>query len=431
MNKDLLNSLPDDDRPTASKLNSLVEDMQPSQDFQSELETNLIATARKKLPASTGWQSRLLPALAWTVLAIGAVLALNWTIRSLAAPPAAAAQTPDQPLSFDSSVRQGNICTGRLAAGHGFAVSISNDDKTGFLPLDENRTIGEMRSFAWSPDGSRLAIFGNTTGQGNVYLTDPSATTPQPILSNSGLGYLMDGTWSRDGKQIVMWSSQYNQVLYLLNTDGTGLLEKQINFQILGTPKFAPDGKSVVFYGADKNEASLFEFSLDSSQPEMINPFVEDESGFAFSPDGSRIAYIEYDRDAGEIRIVSEDLATGARTILGTFPIPTNPGSSLPKADNLSWSPDGTSLVFDFGRYETDRAIYRAPTNGSGPVKIADSAYAPTISADGKCLAYISGRQVFLLDLINSSSAAPLLVADLPAGRGTPSFTQDKLQWQP
>jgi Tol biopolymer transport system component len=101
----------------------------------------------------------------------------------------------------------------------------------------------------------------------------------------------------------------------------------------------------------------------------------------------------------------------------------------------LSWSPDGKSLVFDFGRNATDRAIYLAHVDGREMVKAIDAAYAPAISADGKCVAYIRDNQVFLSDLAGDSPGSiaqtSVLLAELPIGRGTPNFKQDKLQWRP
>jgi len=68
-------------------------------------------------------------------------------------------------------------------------------------------------------------------------------------------------------------------------------------------------------------------------------------------------------------------------------------------------------------------------------IEVADSAYAPAISADGKCLAFIREDQVFLMDLTRAAAGStahpPLLLADLLAGRGFPNFEQDKLQWRP
>jgi hypothetical protein len=437
MNKDLLEQIPADEQPVASKLNSLVEDMQISPAFQWELETQLMDSAKAKTQPGKGWQSKILPAVGWAILALCAVFLLNWTIRSLAPDlPPAAGGTSIPEIPFAEKVRQGTICTGPLTAAHGFAVFLTNEDKTGFIMLDEQKKIGELRSFAWSPDGRQLAIFGNTTGRGNIHITDSAGDTLQPVLSNSEVGYLQDAAWSRDGKQFVIWSSQNNLVVYLVNADGTGLVEKQLGMQILSTPQFAPDNQSIIYYGADSSSDGLFEAALDGSQTSMISDLVEDESGFAWSADGSRLAYVDMDRSLGEANLVVQSRVDSAdKAVIASIPIPKGSGSSIPSSANLSWSSDGKSLVFDFGRGATDRVIYLASIDGKGLVKLADAAHAPAISADGKCLAYISDKQVFLIDLNNISSTSmipkPVLLANLPTGRAIADFRMDKLQWRP
>jgi hypothetical protein len=433
MNKDLLNSLPAEDQPVASQLNSLVNELPLSRSFQDELEMKLIDAARKTKPEH-GWQAKMFPALAWTALALGAVLILNLTVRSMSSTAPGTIAAPDPMPSFQENVRQGGICADPLAAGHGFAVSITNDDKTGFIPLDEANTIPEMRSFAWAADGSRLALVTNSRGQGNVYLMD-SSNSLQPVIRNSELGYLMDGAWSRDGKQFVLWSLQDNKLIYILNADGSDLVEKKLDVQILGTPQFAPDGKSIIFYGADQNAAGLLELNLDSSQIKLINGSVKDPGGYAFSPDGSLLAYLEYDRDNGEARLLTSDIKTGERRILGTWPISKNSGSSLPESANLNWSGDGKFITLDMGQGAYDRVMYLALTDGTGLIKVANPGYAPAISPDGKCLAYIQDNRVFLLDLNDVLSAptavTPLFLAELPGGRGAANYKLDKLQWRP
>lgn len=68
-------------------------------------------------------------------------------------------------------------------------------------------------------------------------------------------------------------------------------------------------------------------------------------------------------------------------------------------------------------------------------VRVVDAAYAPSISADGKCLAYISENEVLLTDLNQISAGfatnTTISIGKLPTGRGTPNFKQDKLQWNP
>ena len=436
MNKDLLNQLPVDQQPIAAKLNSLVEDMQLSPTFQWELENQLLDTAKKKVQPSRAWRTKIIRALAWVVLALGAVYLLNWTMRSLASDSSPAAAETSQPqISFEEDVRQGTICAGPLALAHGFDVFLTNQNKTGFVALDEHNSIGELRSFAWSPDGRQLAIVGNTIGRGNIYLTNSMGDPLQPVLANSELGYLMGTSWSQDGKLLVTWSVQNNRTVYLLIPDGIGFVERNLPVQIFETPQFTPGHESITYYGADSSSVDgLLQTMLNSSRTTMISDLVEDEGSFAWSPDGLRLAYIEMDRSLGEARLVVHSRTTGDKVIIASLPIPKGPGSSIPSSANLGWSPDGKTLVFDFGRGVADRAVYIAYADGSGFVKVADSAHAPAISGDGRCLAYISDKQVFLIDLTVTPLAPPPptpVLADLPAGRAVADFRLDKLQWRP
>jgi hypothetical protein len=433
----LLNHIPSDERPVASRLASVAEDMQISPTFQWELENQLMdkyrTQTRRLAPA---WTTKIIPAIGWALLTIAAVFLLDQTLRSLIPnPQGMTVKTPTQEPSFEQSVRGGNICAGPLAVAHNFSVALTNADKTSFIPLDEQQAIGELRSFAWSADGTQLAVAGNTTGSGNIYLTDSIGKRLQPVLSDSDAGYLMGMAWSRDGKRFVLWSSQNNSTLYVVEGNGNKLIERQLDAQIFGTPQFAPDGQSILFYGADSSGADgLLQSRLEGSETRMINDLVENESGFAFSPEGSRLAFVEMDRNLGEAHLVVEDIATGSKVVLASLPIPRGSGSSIPAVANLSWSADGTFVVFDFGTSASSRAVYLGHTDGTSLVTLVESAYAPTISTDRRCLAYISDQKVFLLDLANISATpttAPVFLADLPAGRSIAGFQLDKLQWRP
>ncbi|HNS62080.1 MAG TPA: hypothetical protein PKK96_13830, partial [Anaerolineales bacterium] len=367
----------------------------------------------------------------WTFAAVLGFFLFNWAIRSIIlseqAPGSSNTEIPSSD-TFESNVRQGNICEGPLALAHGFSVYVTNQNKTGFIELDDQRAIGELRSFAWSEDG-QLAVVGNTTGTGIIYLWNPTDNSLSPVLSNSELGYLMDVAWSRDGKQLLTWSSQ-NQSVYLINVDGTGLIERNFQLQLFATPQFAPDGNSMYFYGAAAGFTSgLFEFKFDDREMILVSSLVEDDTAFAWSPDGSLLAYFEMDRSMGEARLIKIGSSPSVQ-VIATLPIPKGSGSSIPDVANLSWSNDGTKLVFEFGRSASDRVIYLAYADGSGLIKLVESAHAPTISSDGNCLAYISDKQVFLLDL-NSDVPVPIVLAELPTGRSIPDFRLDKLQWKP
>jgi Tol biopolymer transport system component len=271
-------------------------------------------------------------------------------------------------------------------------------------------------------------------GSGNIYVTDSHGAPLLPILPPGELGYLMDASWSWGGEQLAAWSSQNNSIVYLIQADGSNLIQKPLGVQIFSTPRFDPQDGSIIFYGADAVSSGLFAIALDNLQTRTISYLVEDEGGYAYSHDGSRLAFIEMDRERGEARLVIEESSTRDRTVLGGLPIPKGSGSSIPEVANLSWSSDSAFLIFDFGRNAADRAIYLAPADGSGILKVVDTAYAPTISPDGKCLAYISEGKVFLRELaaiFSTTATPPVFLADLPTGRGSSNSKQDKLQWSP
>jgi len=437
MNKEIFDQLAADEQPVATKLDQTAEAMKVPQDFQWNLETQLMDAYQNKTQPVKSWFSKLIVPASWALIAITGFILFNWATRSLVPRTETSnnASNTEVPVeNFEASVRNGNICAGPLALAHGFSVTVTNEDKSALISLMVKNEINELRSFTWSPDGKHLAILMNTTGNGNIYISDLNGAPPQPLIPSSELGYLMDVSWSQDGNYLAMWSLQNNTIVFVVNSDGTELHKVELGMQIFGTPQFAPKNESIVFYGADNATAGLFEFSLNDSQVKLISGKVEDESGFAFSPDGTKLAYFEMDRDLGEARLIEETLDTGNVVTLASLPIPKGSGSSIPEVANLSWSNDVKKLVFEFGRSASDRTIYLASAAETGLIKVVESAHAPTISPDGRCLAYITNKQVYILDLDqvteSSSSAVPLVVADLPVG-GTSDFRLDRLQWQP
>lgn len=434
MNKDLLVQLSAEERAAAEKLSSAAEMMKLSQSFQSNLETQLMDVYSSQNQKRNMFMQFLKP-VGWVVIAIVGVLLANWMFRNLLPGiQAGAGPTVTPEVSFESNVRQGNICAAPLAVSNGFAVFLTSPDKAQLTAVDPDKTIGEVRSFTWSADGKELLIHGNTLGSANIYRADLTSGQVEPTLATGELGYMMDAAWSRDGKKVVMWSAQNNKVLYVVSSDGTGFIEKQLqDVQIIGAPQFTPDG-DILFLGANANNFGLFLMTLEGSQPALVVPAVEDASGFAFSPDGSLLAYVEYDRDQGEARLVTQKPSKGEYQILGTLPMSQNSGAAVPHAANLSWSADGKSIVFDVGRGANDRVIYLAHVGGTELVKVVDAGYAPVVSSDGKCLAYLNNKQLWLLDLSALSTSiptTPIWIADLPEGRGIPNYQLDKLQWRP
>lgn len=431
MNKELLDQLSSDERQVAENVSSAAEMMKLSQSFQWNLETKLMDAYPSQNERQNSLMKFLKP-IGWVLAAVAGILLVSWVLRTLLPGIQPAAEpTPAQEVSFEANVRQGNICAGPLAVAHNFAVYLTSPDKTQFAEVTIESPMYEIRSAMWSTEGEQLALLVNEWGHGNIYIADSNGTSAQPILVNSELGYADDAAWSRDSRQFATWTPRNNKVLYLINSDGSGVVEIPLNVQILGAPQFSPDGRSVVFLGADTTATGLFEIILNDTKATLMNASIESATSYAFSPDGTKLAYMKYDRENGEARLIAEDLTTHEVEVHGGFTIPKGSGSSVPQTANMSWSSDGKWLVFDVGRGANDRVMYLAPMDRLDMLRSVGNGRAPAISSDGRCLAFMNDQQVFLMDLNQIETAIPLSIGDLPAGRGGSNYQLDKLQWKP
>ncbi len=105
----------------------------------------------------------------------------------------------------------------------------------------------------------------------------------------------------------------------------------------------------------------------------------------AWSPDGTRIAYVKYQEHTQRIFVMNEDGS-------GQKPVIPSTGSGV---GSLSWSPDGTRIAF------TDAAdrLFVVGLDGSAPSDLGVDARGAAWSPDGTTIAYFSGDYPALCDV--------------------------------
>ncbi len=199
-------------------------------------------------------------------------------------------------------------------------------------------------------------------------------------------------------------------------------------------PRWAPDGKTIAYQGETAGQAALFLYDLAAgTSRKLVDLFTSDaflgheaDKGFAFSPDGTRLAYCGTEPPplaTAEDLFLQSGLASGTAEIHRTFfksrtgladdrrthlwlVAVSGPAAGKPRLltpgpydeHSLSWSPDGKQLAFvsnrssdsdtnyadDLWSVEVASGILRQLTATPG------TEMHPTYSPDGRRIAFLA-----------------------------------------
>ncbi|MSQ58813.1 MAG: Tol-Pal system protein TolB [Betaproteobacteria bacterium] len=179
------------------------------------------------------------------------------------------------------------------------------------------------------------------------------------------------------------------------------------------SPAWSPDGSQIAYVSFDRRKSIVFLHNLKDGSRRILANFEGSNSAPAWHPDGKRLA-IALSRDgSGQIYIVNAD-GSGLQRLTHSNSIDTEP----------SFAPDGKSLLFTSDRGGSPQ-IYRMSVSGGEAERMTfDGSYnvTPRYSPDGKSFVYVQrngGRyNVAIMDLASRQSLA---ITDNPLDE-SPSF---------
>jgi Tol biopolymer transport system component len=269
---------------------------------------------------------------------------------------------------------------------------------------------------AWSPAGSWVAF--RTTGDAykallaGIYVAKPDGSSLTRLTSDVGAGAANTPlAWSPDGTSIAY-----------LSRPASGGVEVWI-VPVAGGPAHLLTRSRGGLSGLEWSPTGALLLSTTSGSVTTIGSTTGAETSLArgsepaWSPDGSRIAYVD---KAGRVAVMNAD-GSSSRELTGLF------------SDSPAWSPDGAEVVFTgdveqlSGPYGggTRVDLYVAPADASAPPRrltgpfdpraqpSGDSLQQPAFSPDGALILYrddLYGNEVVNAD---GSCAHPLpLVGD-------------------
>lgn len=259
---------------------------------------------------------------------------------------------------------------------------IKTAGKCNYTTVDEIKEnvldIEWQTNFMWNPEGTKaLILMDQDPLNYQLYLLDPDGYVLQKLTDVSNR--VENALWSHDGKKIAYSAagqSKGENGLWITNENGTE--KKRLNND--GMPvAWSPDD-SRIFY-VDEN-SNLYSIRVDGTdEVQLSTGFTRNEDVFSFSPDGKSLIFSTVNSDKVTI-FLADSTGKNAKT-LEEFP-----GYLIFKP---SWSPKGDKIAF-----AQDNSLYTVNPDGSEKNLVASNITDYEWHPSGDYISFISSGSVFV-----------------------------------
>jgi len=191
---------------------------------------------------------------------------------------------------------------------------------------------------AWSPDGKRIA-YSYIGGPENIYIVNADGSGQKDIVVREERDFRPE--WAPDGSHIVFTGVVDGvHVMMRVDPDGSNLEQISRTEEAAGDPDYSPDGKRLVYFTDEPQPRDLWVRDVATGKSTKLTDTPDfQEFSPRWAPDGRRVVFVGKtmeENDPGDIWIL--DTVTGKRTNI----------TSTPDVSEFhpDWSHDGTRVVY-------------------------------------------------------------------------------------